>query len=83
MQYVAVLLLHNTANHYQALYQKFRILAQVVAEKSLTETNVRMYYIRVKEGKKEKWKKEGQMRISILISTYSVHFAFLKVYTKF
>ena len=37
-----------------------------------------MYYIRVKEGKIEK---EGKMRISILISLYTVHFAFLKVYT--
>ena len=39
-----------------------------------------MYYIRVKEGKNEKLKKEGKMRISILISIYTVHFAFLKVY---
>ena len=43
-----------------------------------------MYYIRVKEGKKnEKLKKEGKKRISILVSIYTVHFAFLKVYTKF
>ena len=35
-----------------------------------------MYYIRVKEGKNEKLKKEGKMRISILISTYTVHFAY-------
>ena len=35
----------------------FRILTQVVAEKSLTEKNVHMYYIRVKEGKNEKLKK--------------------------
>ena len=28
-------------------------------------------------------KKEGKMRISILISIYTVHFAFLKVYTQF
>ena len=61
----------------------FRILTQVVAEKSLTEKNVHMYYIRVKEGKNEKKKKEGKMRISILISIYTVHFAYLKVYTKF
>ena len=39
-----------------------------------------MYYIRVKEGKNEKLKKEGKMRISILVSIYTVHFAFLKVY---
>ena len=61
----------------------FRILTQVVAEKSLTEKNVYMYYIRVKEGKNEKLKKEGKMRISILIFIYTVHFATLKVYTKF
>ena len=42
-----------------------------------------MYYIRVKEGNNENLKKEGKMRISILISIYTVHFAFLKVYTKF
>ena len=42
-----------------------------------------MYYIRVKEGKNENLKKEGKMRISILISIYTVHIAFLKVYTKF
>ena len=55
----------------------------MVAEKSLTEKNVYMYYIRVKEGKNEKLKKEGKMRISISISLYTVHFAFLKVYTKY
>ena len=38
----------------------FRILTQVVAEKSLTEKNVHMYYIRVKEGKNEILKKEGK-----------------------
>ena len=43
----------------------FRILTQVVAEKSLTEKNVHMYYIRVKDGKTEKLKKEDKMRISI------------------
>ena len=45
--------------------------------------NVHMCYIKVKEGKNEKLKKEGKKRISILISTYTVHFAYLKVYTKF
>ena len=39
-----------------------------------------MYNIRVKEGKNEKLKKEGEMRISILISIYTVHFVFLKMY---
>ena len=41
-----------------------------------------MYLIRVTEGKNEKLKK-GKMRISILIFIYTVHFAYLKVYTKF
>ena len=45
--------------------------------------NVHMCYIRVTEGKIENLKKGGKMRISILISIYTVHFAFLKVYTKF
>ena len=40
-------------------------------------------YIRVTEGKNEKLKKEGKMKISILIFIYTVHFAYLKVYTKF
>ena len=42
-----------------------------------------MYYIREKEGKNENLKKEGKMRMSILISIYTVHFAILKMYTKF
>ena len=42
-----------------------------------------MYYIREKEGKNENLEKEGKMRISILISIYTVHFAILKMYTKF
>ena len=42
----------------------FRILDQVFAEKSLTEKNVHMYYIRVTEGENEKWKKEGKMKIN-------------------
>ena len=49
----------------------------MVAEKSLTEKNVHMYYIREKEGKNINLKKEGKMRISILISIYTVHFAIL------
>ena len=42
-----------------------------------------MNYIREKEGKIEKLKKEGKTRNSILITIYIAHFAFLKVYTKF
>ena len=41
--------------------------------------NVHMCYIRVTEGKIENLKKEVKMRVSI----YTIHFAFLKVYTKF
>ena len=41
--------------------------------------NVHMYYIREKEGKNESLKKKGKMRISILISIYTVHFAILKM----
>ena len=56
----------------------------MVAEKSLTEKKCSyMYYIREKEGKNENLKKEGKIRISILISIYTVHFAILKMYTKF
>ena len=45
--------------------------------------NVFMYYLGVTEGKIENLKKEGKMRISILIFIYTIHFAYLKVYTKF
>ena len=41
-----------------------KIISQVVAEKSLTENNVYMYYVRATEGKNEKLKKEGKLRIS-------------------
>ena len=42
-----------------------------------------MYNIRATEGKNEKKKKEGKIRISIFIFIYKIHFAYLKVYTKF
>ena len=47
--------------------------------------NVHMCYIGVTEGKIENLKKEGKMRISILILIYTMHFdfAYLKMYTKF
>ena len=59
--------------------------------------NVHMCYIRVTEGKiqnlkkegkmrirkNSKFKKEGKMRISTLIFFNTIHFAYLKVYTKF
>ena len=40
-------------------------------------------YIRVTEGKIENLKKEVKMRVSTLIFIYTMHFAYLKVYTKF
>ena len=42
-----------------------------------------MCYIRVTEGKIENLKKESKMKISTLIFIYTIHFAYLKVYTKF
>ena len=45
--------------------------------------NVHMRYIRVTEGKIENLKKEGKIGISTLIFIYTIHFAYLRVYTKF
>ena len=42
-----------------------------------------MYFLGVTEGKNENLKKEGKMRISMLIFIYTIHFAYLKVYTQF
>ena len=58
----------------------FIILNQVVSAKTKMK-NVFMCYIRVTEGKIEK--KEGKMGINILIFIFKLHFAYLKVYTKF
>ena len=55
---------------------------QVVAEMTFMK-NVYMCSIGVTEGKIENVKKAGIMRISILIFIYTIHFAYLKVYTKF
>ena len=82
-QYVAVFLLHNSTHHYQAFYQNFRILNQWVAEIFFDRKNVHMYFIGVTERKFEKLEKRRQMKISILISVYTILFAYLKVYTKF
>ena len=59
-------------------YLKLYTKSQVVAEKFLTEKNVHMYFIGLTEGKNETLKKEGKIWISI----YTIHFAYLKVYTK-
>ena len=45
--------------------------------------NVPVCYTGVTEGKIENVKKEGKMRISILIFIYTIHVAYMKVYTKF
>ena len=45
--------------------------------------NVHMCYIGVIEGKIENLKKEGKARVSTLIFIYTIHIAYLKVYTKF
>ena len=45
--------------------------------------NVHMCYIRATEGKIENLKEEDKMRISTLMFIYTIHFAHLKVYTKF
>ena len=45
--------------------------------------NVHMSYLKVSEGKIENLKKEGKMRINTLIFIYTIHFAYLKEYTKF
>ena len=42
-----------------------------------------MCYIRVTDGKIENLKKEGKMRISTLFFIFTIHFAYLKVYTTF
>ena len=45
--------------------------------------NVHVCYIRVTEGKIETLKKEDKMRINASIIIYTIHFAYLKVNTKF
>ena len=64
------------------IVKDFIILNQVVSEKTLMK-NVHMCYIRVTEGKIENLKKENKIRISTLIFFYTIHFPYLKVYTKF
>ena len=44
---------------------------------------VHMCYVRVTEGKIDNLKKDGKMKISTLIFIYTIHFAYLKMYTKF
>ena len=60
-------LLHNTTNHTQHLYQI---------------SNFPMYYMGVRNGKKEKWKKIVKINLSILVLCPTMYLATL-VYTKF
>ena len=60
----------------------FIILNQVVSKKTLMK-NVHMCYIGVTEGTIRNLKIEGKMTISIFFFIYKIHFACLKVYTKF
>ena len=82
MQYVEIIVtLYNSS--LSSFVPNFRILSQVVAEKSLTETNVHMYFIQVTEGKIGNLKKESIMKMSTFIFIYTIHFAYLLVHTKF
>ena len=42
-----------------------------------------MYYQEWQKENNENLKKEGKLRINILMFIYTIHFAYLKVYTKF
>ena len=81
MQYVAVFVTQYSSS-LSSFVPNLRILSQVVAEKSLTKKKC-PYVFYSTEGKIENLKKDGKMRISILIFIYTIHFAYLKVYTKF
>ena len=47
------------------------------------DTNVPMYYIGVRDEKKEKWKKKTKINHRILVFFPTIYLAPLKVYTKF
>ena len=57
MLYVAVFVTQYNSS-LSSFVPDSRILSQVVAEKSLIEKKVHMYYIRVSEGKMKNWKKK-------------------------
>ena len=54
----------------------------VVPEKSFTQISL-LYYIGVRDGKIQKWKKKARINLSILIIFLTIYLATLKVYTKF
>ena len=47
------------------------------------DTNFPMYYIGVRDGKMQKWKKKAKINLSNLIFFPTIYLATLKVYTKF
>ena len=68
---------HQRLQHFQRkdkIVKDFKILNEVVSEKTLMK-NVYMCYIGVTEGKTENLKKEGKMRIIILVFNYTIYFA--------
>ena len=79
---MAVLLLYNTTHHYQALYQITESLLKWLL-RNLWQKKCPYVLYKRERRKYENLKKEGKMRISILVSIYTVHFAVLKMYTKF
>ena len=60
------------------MYKNHIILNEVVAEK--TDEKCPICYKGVTEGKIEK---EGKISFSIFIFIYTIHLAYMKVYTKF
>ena len=75
---------HQRLKHFQRkdkIVKDFIFPNQVNSEKTLMK-NVHKCCISVK-GKIEHLKKVGKMRISTLIFIYLIHFAYLKVFTKF
>ena len=72
----------NTFREKTRIVKDFIILNLVVAEKSLTVKCLYVFY-RSDRRKIENLKKEAKMRITILIFIYTIHFEYLKVYTKF
>ena len=67
---------------YPTFVTNFKTLGAVVPEKSF-DTNFPMYYIGVRDGKKEKCKKKAKINHRILVFFLTINLAPLKVYTKF
>ena len=52
------------------------------SSREIFDTNFPMYYIGVRDGKKEKWKKKAKINHRILVFFPTIYLATLKVYTK-